>query len=259
MDRWKFGAKSSKRKLGTNRYSKENSEAKATPAIVKMCVNCLTSIRSGVHHRCNANQRFENLMNLLPQSTLNRVAASVIDEKLNDSQDGASILSLGGRTFQVPKRKNSDSNGVGKHLDLELISDMRAEHNLSLNQTQGILKYFRTAMGRSAVESHAKEHLQKKNSQFKPFFDISKTETGFPIVFCCDVGGFLDEVCGLRGVDPTMLKFGADTGRGQFKVTLSVVDNEKDMSGVDKFKSTSVQKLFLLAATFDPKEQDEPL
>ena len=123
MDRCKFGAKSSKRKLGTNRYPKENSEAKATPAIVKMCGNCLTSIRPGVHYQCNATQRFENLMNLLPQSTLNRVAASVISEKLNDSQDRASVLSSGGWAFQVQKRKNSDSNGVGKCLDLEQISD----------------------------------------------------------------------------------------------------------------------------------------
>ena len=44
------------------------------------------------------------------------------------------------------------------------------------------------------------------------------------MVFSHDVAGFINEVCGQRGADPSMLKFGADTGRGQFKVNLSIVD-----------------------------------
>ena len=132
-------------------------------------------------------------MNTLPQSTLNRVATSVtvINKKLNDCQDRASILPSGGWAFQVKKCINSDSNGVGKRLDLEQISDMRAKHNLSLTQTQGILKYFETAMGRSAVESHAKGHLQKKNSFFSRFLTSLKLRLDSHLCFALMLVVFL--------------------------------------------------------------------
>ena len=83
---------------------------------------------------------------------------------------------------------------------------------------------------------------------------LDKTKTGFPVVFCHDVAGFINEVYGHRGADPSIIKFGADTGRGQFKVRLSIVDAGIDYSGLEHFKSTSVQKLLLLAATFDSRE-----
>lgn len=172
LDRCKFGAKSSKRKLGTNRYNKVSDQVQAKSSIVMMCVKCLSPIKAGKFHRCNDTQRLQNVLDLVPQNTLNRVAGMVVREQLENND--SPLLSSGGRPFHVQKRTNEDGYQGKKQLDLDQISNMRVEHNLSLGQTQGVLKYFRSAMGRSSVESHAKDHLQRKNSQFKCFFTFPR-------------------------------------------------------------------------------------
>ena len=171
FDYCKFGARSSKRKVGGDRRRRPQSavESKGSTIVAMICVKCLTTIRPGSPHRCNSNSRFQNVMKLCPIKTLDlpldRVAGGVVKNKLNWN-NGHARFSSGGRAFNIQRQEAQ----VARCLDLNKVKEMRVTNHLSLNQTEGILKYFQSAMGRKAVEPYAKLHLQKCNSQFSSFF-----------------------------------------------------------------------------------------
>ena len=83
----------------------------------------------------------------------------------------------------------------------------------------------------------------------------------FSLIFCNDVKQFISTICEKRHVDlhdeETVLKVGADSGRKNFKVTLSVVNKKLESSGDAKFQSSGVKKIFVLASTLDADESFE--
>ena len=95
----------------------------------------------------------------------------------------------------------------------------------------------RAVLGRKVIEAGVKEERPVHNKQFIEFFtsDLisfqnSKKETIQKRLFWCkDINGFLKEVSKKRGkqLEDYVVKIGADSGKGFFKVTASLYTHNK--------------------------------
>ena len=154
--------------------------------------------------------------------TLKRLVYEVIKE---DLQEGDVKLATGGCPIKIRKTDTVESNASKSQvLTHSHFDDFRLVNNLSINQTLGIARVMRQALGKESIQPNLVKHIQESNTKYANFFEAIMYEER-PMVFCNDTLGFMDTIKQQRQDEPVLYKVGADLGRGQTKMGINACDS----------------------------------
>ena len=207
--------------------------------VLRLCQSCFTGIQKGSKHQCSPSALLavQNLSASLPKSIKEKLALETIKEKIAEVGGGGDVLlpqAKGGHNVQVSIGASSSDTKV---ITCKEVLTISASANLTGRQTNSVLADLRAVLGRKVIEAGVKEERPVHNKQFIEFFtsDLisfqnSKKETIQKRLFWCkDINGFLKEVSKKRGkqLEDYVVKIGADSGKGFFKVTASLYTHNK--------------------------------
>ena len=113
---------------------------KVTKDIKRFCGSCLTVISPGCSHKCNREQRVQNIKKLVSPTTLSRLAYESVKDDL--SSNGEATLRSTGRplTISNAKAKKEENNNV---LPAKVMQNIKVEGNFSGRQMPCIEKNVR--------------------------------------------------------------------------------------------------------------------
>ena len=233
------------------------------PGILQLCNLCLEPITCLSDHKCKRIDKGKEAAKQLLQTAsprgVKRLAYELIREELNDT--GSAKMSTGGRPVKIKKINTSgpNNNNLPHQFKCSDIDSLRLKNNLSITQSLGIAQEIRRIVGKSAIEPNLKKHIQTSNKVFETVFAVT-TYKDRPLVYCSNILEFLNIVQLKREDEPVLYRFGNDLGRGQTKLTLSILDTlegENQRNKKTDMSKSGVKRCFVIATILDIGETYE--
>ena len=264
--------------------------AKTKKKAKRICSYCYQVLYRGCRHRCGALRRARNILEQKSELEQERIADIVLKRKMSQcSEEGEEGKVVNLRTFGRPSTYTVTKGRIRKRrkLTYDIIKKAKVAANLSVRQTNKLLAHLRHGLGRAWIVSRIRDQITQANKIFDEEFnaeyvdmEISAQETTVdrqgtsnrrsnlmimkphPLVYAKNMITFLKRLCEERSIVDLygyFLKIGIDDGRGQLKVSLSLVPKSGKVitSELPKFLrdflETGVKKL-LVVATAPAKE-----
>ena len=99
-----------------------------------------------------------------------------------------------------------------------------------------VLRNLRLKWGWKFIEPYVKKCMTEKKGVFEHFFNVETVmfkdsndeDLESPLVFCCDLAGFVETLAQLRGFNFTDMaeKIGMDSGKGHLRMVLTLYDED---------------------------------
>ena len=214
--------------------------------VTRMCPSCFQGVVDNKSHVCKVSTKeaVQNLVEALPDELAAKVVHSYLAKQvegggsqvlLPPAGGGHSLLvTLGDKEVQLP----SSSSGKVR-LSLEDILVMKVKANVSDSQMETFLADIRVKFGRDSVEPGVRKALSLHNSQYRQYFtakmgefeDSDGNTVIKPFIYCSAYSEFIAKVEGNRGVKDKKRKVGGDSGKGFFKLTLTLYSDEEEEKG----------------------------
>ena len=262
----KFGAKTSKRRVGRPKSS-NNSSTK--PSILMLCNMCLIplsfdQLKSHVCKESNLVEAVVELKKTIPIKNQKRLSYEILKDEL--ATGDAVKLNSGGRPIKIQKtignNVNDNSSALISHQDFDLI---RIKNDLSVNKTIGLAHDLRSILGKNCFEPNLKKHIQTQNKKCEDLFETCRLNDKC-MVYCSNVPELLKRVNAERGSGkPDLYRLGSDDGRTVLKLTLSIiaqsdsVSSSGDKKNNAQFRDSGVKRILILAAVLNGKEDYETI
>ena len=179
----------------------------------------------------------------------------------------------------IAKKKTTQEKGVKATLNADQFKAITSHLALSQNKSMKLaIKDLRVATrNRKFIEDNLKQKMNSQTHKLDKFFQqtsldlVKKSNNGkeepTSVVFCHDLEGLVDLIINERGTSENFeIKIGIDGGGSFLKVCLNIVEFDeapkrkhkrgkfKDGVGASMFKSTSVNKLIIIAIAKDVEE-----
>lgn len=215
--------------------------------VVRLCPSCYLGVVEGKTHTCQAStmEVVENLVEVLPEEVTAKLAHNYLARQVDSGGDQQNVLlppSAGGHPLPVTLGHQEGLQPSMEQLTHQDVLRMRAQAGISSNQMKTILADLRAKLGRGLVEPGIREASSLHNSQYSEFFTAKmeefKDKDGHvvqkPFIFCSKYPEFLAKVEENRGVRRNRRKLGGDSGKGFYKLAVTVYDD--DASQEEKVK-----------------------
>lgn len=260
----------------------QTSTLSAPPISIKICSACLTQIGRGMPHTCLTVDRYHNIKSFIetsPDKTDEKIVTSILKNKqistndcirLTRPQGGMPLsVNIGNKpTSTQPSISVDDFKQITQHLDISINKSLTLAKDLRIVSAKR--KIIMPGLKQKLVESshtldelYAVKMLNLKAKISPKVYDFVST----PVVYCVNIEGLIDFVIQERGgSDDIEFKIGVDGGGGFLKICLNLVETKEsspakgkrarycDGIGRNLFKSTSVNKLMILALAPDVAE-----
>ena len=230
--------------LEWKRFSVSKKEHDKPPPISKnsgdrLCPTCFSRIYRGSKHSTEACKSskvaVENLAGVSP-SIIEKIVHHHLSAITESGDKTIKINSVvGGKAMLVTVGQVPDHAEI-QPLTAEEILIMQTEASLSDNQMLSVLKNLRLKWGWKHIEPYVKNALAERKGVFKDFFkvetvtfkDSNDKPFDSPLVYCCDLVGFVETLSQLRGYNFTDMaeKIGMDSGKGHLRMVLTMYDDE---------------------------------
>lgn len=216
--------------VGRQTIQKNTYGTKKVPCKVlkKHCLKCFSEIARGKSHICTPATRKRNL-------------------KLIAEAEGLKFSKGKNQKFVVTQ---------------EDMIRIKNRMNLSTNQIKILaydLRRCNKSYNRTAVEPNVLENLHHASHVLDNYFTcvqerINDGSESVSIIYCSDALRFIEFVKKERKILNAHIKIGMDSGGGNFKITICLIDKDKEHNKREP-KSSGVNKLFIIGLSTDTKEE----
>jgi len=210
----------------------------------RLCLLCFREVVEGEGHLCQASTMavVDNLVEMLPEEVTAKVAHSYLARQVEGGGDQVLLPPAAGGHPLLVSLGHREGAAEKIQISHQEVQTMKAKAGVSGNQMDKILADFRAKAGRKIVKPGARNASRLHNKQYSEFFTAGVMEfedndgkpLRKPFVYCSSYSKFIEKVEGNRGVKGKARKIGGDSGKGFFKLTLTLYD--EDVEGGDKKK-----------------------
>ena len=251
-----------------------------------ICKKCFSIIGRGLTHDCKLKHRTENLIKSLniPPIVQEKIASSIIKEKMKSVSETTVSLKTGGKPLRISP--NIPTPNQLPTFKFQGMSNLMTKRNMSAAAAEDMCSAIRTIFRRKSVEPGIREKIQEHGHLLDEHFKLTnlrfiiknpngqQEENDRTTILVQDADNFIQGMIKARGYNPStsLVKLGLDGGGGFFKITINIIDKEREVKsptqkssrrlfsqGVapETQKDSSVKKLFIIALVPDIPESYE--